>query len=42
MCMSKSFLRCSSTYNNDFALASFTTKLISLPEKGPQVIRVCG
>ena len=42
MCLNKSFLRCSRNYNNDLALASFTTKLISLPGKGPQVVRICG
>ena len=42
MCMSKGFLRCSRSYNNDLALASFTTKLISVPGRGPQVVRTCG
>ena len=42
MCRSKSFLRCSRNYNNDLALASFITKLMNIPGKYPQVLRIRG
>ena len=42
MCTSKSFLRCSKNYNNDLALATSTTKLMNIPGKDPQVVRICG
>ena len=41
MCTSK-FSSLFKNYNNDLALANFTTKLINISGKGPQVVRVYG